>query len=90
MDWKNKSMNENILKIEVINLLNQSGLVLNIAGSLLIAFSFGKHLGDAYNIDNRGKKVYMASFLHPRLFRIGIYFLVFGFILIFVSTFINK
>lgn len=47
------------------NLLNQLGLVLNIAGSLLIAISFGKHIGGGYNIDKNGKKVFLASLLHP-------------------------
>jgi hypothetical protein len=74
----------------MITSLNQLGLVLNIVGSLLIAISIGKNPANA-NIQTAGaKKVYLASFNHPTLFRVGFYLLVFGFILIFISSFINK
>lgn len=46
------------------------GLVLNIAGTLMIVFSFGKNLADANQV-GKGRKVYLASFLHHNLFYAG-------------------
>jgi hypothetical protein len=61
------------------------GLILNIVGTVMIAFSFGKNLADAHQLDDRGRKVYLASFLHPRLFKWGLAIIVLGFILQFVE-----
>jgi hypothetical protein len=55
------------------------GIILNFVGTVLIAFSFGSNLGEAYQTDRKGRKVYLASFLHPRLFRIGMVLLALGF-----------
>ena len=57
------------------------GLILNIAGTLLISFSFGKNLEEAHQFDDKGRKIYLASFLHPREFKWGITLLCIGFIL---------
>ncbi len=57
------------------------GLILNCAGAIPIAFSFGEHLGGAYNINKRGKRVYMASFLHPGLFKVSVISLSLGFLI---------
>jgi hypothetical protein len=61
------------------------GLVLNIIGTLMIAFSFGKNLEDAHQMDRKGRKVYLASFLHPKLFKLGLAVIIFGFMLQFVD-----
>jgi hypothetical protein len=57
------------------------GLLLNIAGTLMIAFSFGKNLFDAHQLDKKGRKIYLASFLHPKLFWCGLAIIIFGFVL---------
>ncbi len=61
--------------------LTRAGLTLNIVGTLMVAFSFGENLGEAYQFDSKGRKVYLASFLRPMLFRWGIGLLVLGFAL---------
>ena len=43
------------------------GLIFNFIGTLMVAASFGKNLGEGYQIDSSGNKVYLASFLYPRL-----------------------
>jgi len=57
------------------------GLILNLAGTLMIAFSFGSNLADAHQLNFRGRKVQLASFLHPRLFWLGLILLGLGFVL---------
>ncbi len=57
------------------------GLVLNIVGTFIIAFSFGKNLGDAYQLDKKGRKIFLASFLYPKLFKLGLALLTIGFFL---------
>jgi hypothetical protein len=61
------------------------GLVLNILGTVMVALSFGKNLADAHQMDGKGRKVYLASFLHPKLFKLGLAIIIFGFILQFVA-----
>ncbi len=61
--------------------LARLGLFLNIAGTVMIALSFGRNLEDAYQSDKKGRKVYLASFLHPKLFSRGLILIVLGFIL---------
>jgi len=57
------------------------GLILNIVGTFLISFSFGKNLEEAHQSNNKGRKIYFASFLHPEWFKWGIALLVIGFLL---------
>ena len=45
----------------------------------MIAFSFGKNLGDAYQLDKKGKKTLLVSFLYPKFFKLGLAFLTIGF-----------
>lgn len=71
------------------NLINQIGIVLNIIGTLLVAFSFGKPPSTAEQWDKKGRKVSLAAFLYPKWFTIGIILLVMGFISMFVSTLIK-
>ncbi len=61
--------------------ISKIGLVLNIIGTLMIAFSFGKNLADAYQLDKKGRKIYLASFLYPKLFNWGLILIILGFIL---------
>lgn len=57
------------------------GLLLNLIGTILIAFSFGKNLGEAYQEDNRGGRIYLASFISPMAFKCGIGLVIIGFLL---------
>jgi len=57
------------------------GLIFNFAGTILIAFSFGKNRGEANQNDDKGRKTYLASFLYPGLFKIGISLIILGFLL---------
>lgn len=66
--------------ITCINLA-KIGIFLNLIGTILVAFSFGKNLEEAHQINNNGKKVYLASFLYPKLFYIGLISLAIGFVL---------
>lgn len=71
-------------------IFKNSDLILNIIGTLLIAFSFGKHIGEAYDekinpITKKEIKVYLVSFLHPLLFKIGCGLLIIGFIIALVK-----
>jgi hypothetical protein len=61
-----------------VNWLSPIGLTLNFAGTLMMAFSFGKNLAEAHQVV-KGRKVYLASFLYPHLFRAGIGILSAGF-----------
>ena len=60
-------------------LWDRLGLILNFAGSIMIAFSFGRNLGEAHQI-RKGRKIYLASFLHPWIFRVGCFLLAGGFL----------
>jgi len=60
---------------------SRSGLILNFIGSLLIAFSFGKNIADAHQEDSKGRRIYLASFLRPRMFKVGMLLLIIGFLL---------
>ena len=57
------------------------GLVLNLLGTLFVAFSFGQNLEEAYQEDEKGRRIYLASFLHPTLFNVGLILLGLGFVL---------
>ena len=51
----------------------------------MIAFSFGKNLEEAHQIDNKGRRVFLASFLHPKLFYWGLIIIILGFVLQFID-----
>jgi hypothetical protein len=70
-------MNESIVTI----FIEKSGLILNLIGTLLIAFSFNRNLGGAYQKDNKGRKIYLASFVSPLKFKIGMVLLFLGFLI---------
>jgi len=62
-------------------ILSKFGLVLNFVGTVMVCLSFGRNLGDAYQKDHKERIVYLASFLHPTLFRWGLFIIAFGFFL---------
>ena len=64
----------------ILKAIGKSGLLLNLVGSILIALSFGKNLGEAYQKDAKGRKIYLASFMSPMMFKWGIGLLVLGFL----------
>jgi hypothetical protein len=55
------------------------GIILNFVGTVLIAYSFGSNLESAHQTDRKARKVYLAVFLHPSLFRVGMLLLALGF-----------
>lgn len=57
------------------------GIFLNLIGTILVAFSFGKNLEGANQTDGKGRKIYLASFLHPCWFKVGMFLIIIGFIL---------
>lgn len=61
--------------------ISKIGLFLNIVGTIIIACSFGKNVADAYQLDKKGRKIFLASFLYPKLFKWGLVLLLTGFIL---------
>ena len=65
--------------------LARFGLLLNAVGTVMIAFSFGRNLEEAHQLDKRGQRVYLASFRHPKLFYWGLGFIFLGFVLQFVA-----
>jgi len=65
--------------------LARVGLFLNMLGTVMIALSFGKNLADAHQMDEKRRKVYLASFFHPKLFKLGLAIIILGFILQFVA-----
>lgn len=63
--------------------MNDIGLVLNIIGTLLIAFAFGKHpkgFGGTTSGED-GKEYHFSYLVHPLWFRIGVGILIFGFLI---------
>jgi hypothetical protein len=61
------------------------GLFLNVVGTVMVAFSFGKNLEEAHQLDKKGRKVYLASFLYPKLFKWGLFIIILGFVLQFLA-----
>ena len=57
---------------------------MNMLGTLMIAFSFGKNPADAHQAE-KGRKVYLASFLHPKLFYWGLGIFILGFFMQFLA-----
>lgn len=71
-------------------LWHRADLILNIIGTLLVAFSFGINLEEAHQtrqswITKKEVKVYLASLLYPRLFYLGCGLLVLGFVIALVE-----
>jgi len=63
-----------------MNLINLIGLVLNFAGTFLVAISFGSYPGGVggHLVDN-GRRTPIAYLLHSWLFKIGIGLIILGF-----------
>ena len=66
---------------QMLLILAKFGLILNVVGTIIISLSFGKNLAGAHQLDGEGRKIYLASFLHPRLFKWGLALIIVGFIL---------
>ena len=61
--------------------LNFFGLLLNLAGTPLLAFAFGKNPGNAHIRDDWGRVTYLASLLRPKLFWFGLIVMGIGYAL---------
>lgn len=64
------------------NFLSDIGLVLNIAGTLLVAFAFGKfpkEFGGSTTGDD-GKEYHFSYLIHPRWFKYGVGIILTGFL----------
>jgi hypothetical protein len=61
--------------------LSRIGLIFNFVGTVMIALSFGRNLGEAYQSDKQGRRIYLASFLSPLLFKLGLVVAALGFLL---------
>lgn len=66
--------------------LNQIGLILNLVGTLLMAFAIGEFDGAWTKHEKTNKNVYLALFKHPTLMKIGISLFISGFVFSFAST----
>ena len=73
---------------DVLNVLalERIGLVANLIGTMLVAFSFGANPGEAYQ-DVDGRRIYLASFRRPNWFKCGLASLGIGFVLQLIGTF---
>ena len=60
------------------------GLLLNVVGTIMIALSVGKNPGDAHQIV-KGREIYLASVLRPKLFYCGLVVIILGFVLQFID-----
>ena len=65
--------------------LGRLGLFLNVVASVMVAISFGRNLEEAYQVDKKGRKVYLASLLHPKLLTWGLIIIILGFVLQFIA-----
>jgi hypothetical protein len=54
---------------------------LNFCGALLLLLSYRKSLQNPDKRGGEGRSVYLASFTHPHLFRLGVLLLALGFLL---------
>lgn len=66
--------------------LNQIGLILNLIGTLLMAFAIGEFKGGWTKHEKTNKDIYLALFKHPVLMKIGVILFVTGFVFSFAST----
>ncbi|MBI2337535.1 MAG: hypothetical protein HYU97_12320 [Deltaproteobacteria bacterium] len=63
--------------------INDVGLIVNVIGTLMVAFSIGKiPKGFGGTTTNDDGKVFHFSYVaHPILFKVGLVFIIFGFVL---------
>jgi hypothetical protein len=62
-------------------IIEHLGLALNFIGTIMVAMSFGKNPENAHSTDSKGRPIYLASFLYPRIFRLGLASIAIGFLL---------
>lgn len=73
-----------------MNIINIAGLLLNAMGSLAVAFSFGDLKGLPGKLTpEKSKLIYPVGVIKPKIFYIGIIFIIIGFLLQFVFAFTN-
>ncbi len=65
--------------------LEQWGLILNIVGTLLVVFFFGKDDKECV-LNENGRKYYALLMYHPNWLIFGVGLLVVGFVLSFIGT----
>ena len=70
---------------EMVMYLAKIGLVLNVVGTIMVALSFGKNLAEAHQMDEKGRRIYLAAFRYPKLFYWGLAILVIGLIFQFMG-----
>ena len=58
--------------------LGTIGLIMNFAGTVMIALSFGSNPSGGYQADTAGRRMYLASFLRPKLFWFGLAVIALG------------
>lgn len=74
-----------MLKLTLDN-LDKVGLILNIIGTLLLAFSFGTTKEGPMTGTENGKFLKVSHLTRPWFFRVGVGILLFGFIVQFISA----
>ncbi|MFA4852100.1 MAG: hypothetical protein WC924_03150 [Candidatus Gracilibacteria bacterium] len=74
------------MKEILINNIDKAGLILNIIGTLMVAFAFGK-IKDCsiHTSDEKGNRIDFSYLLRPCMFKVGIAILLTGFILQFID-----
>ena len=70
-----------IISREFVIILPKLGLVLNFVGTMMVCISIGKNRENTNQPDAKGNPVYLASVLHPCLFRWGLIIIALGFLL---------
>jgi drug/metabolite transporter (DMT)-like permease len=68
--------------------LNRVGLFASFVASVLIALSIDRLPSEAYQADERGRKIQIAAIRRPRFLRWGLILLALGFAISFVATFL--
>ena len=66
--------------------INWVGLVLNFAGTVMIAVAIGRDPGQGHTGTDAGRNVYTAAIYHPRVFRSGLFIIAIGFLLQLVAA----
>jgi len=66
---------------QVIAISPRLGLLFNFIGTILIAFTVRKNPEEAHSLDKKGRQIYLASIIYPRMFSVGIGMIVIGFFL---------
>jgi len=74
----------------MITCFNQIGLLFALIGSILIVLSVRRNRSRAHSVDEKGREIYLAEISHPFAIKVGIFFLIIGFLLQLVVSFFVK